>query len=356
MDLRLRMSAILAALVALNALFVFALLWGALVALPTAVALVITREGGVVADFLRLPVSTPVYVGLVAVFLLGQLVYGYRGVLGGTRNGTGREESELSDLVTRLAMSVDVSPPGVRVVDDETPSCYTVGRFTDATIIVTTGLLAELDAEEQQAVFAHELAHVANRDVTLMTVTTLFLEITDRVYHAIRLPRRALADYDSLSATEQFAVQYLSVLVVLAYVLLWPVLWLFPVVARVATRSLSHAREFAADAAAAHTTGQPLALATALITLDEETPQPDTDLRVDRMHALCVVPTALVTGRARTNTDHGGLSTEEKAAGAREQRVRTWLDGTTPAQTTASATHPPTETRVDRLQTIAGEL
>jgi heat shock protein HtpX len=354
MRLRLRMSAVLAALVVLNALFVLALLWGVLVLLPTAVALVLTGDGGVVADFARFPVPVSVYAGLVVAFLAGQLVYGYRRVLSGTQGGAGRADSELADLVTRLAMTVDVSPPTVRVVDDETPSCYTVGRFTDATIVVTTGLLDALDGEELRAVLAHELAHVANRDVTLMTVTTLFLEITDRVYHTVRLPRRALADYGSLSATERAAVQYLSVLLAVAYVLLWPVLWLFPVVARLATRTLSHAREYAADTAAAHTTGQPLALATALITLDEETPQPSTDLRADRMHALCVVPTTLVTGRARA-----GVADDLPTGGAngdRGERVRSWLDGTTPAQTTDSATHPPTEARVERLQTIATEL
>jgi heat shock protein HtpX len=365
------MSAILAALVALNALFVLAMLWGVLVLVPTAVALVVSTDLRVAADLLRMPVSVPVYLGLTVAFLAGQLGYGYRRLLSDVTTGAGQDDTELTRLVTQLAMAVDVSPPAVRVVADETPSCYTLGRFTDATIVVTTGLLEELDREELAAVLAHELAHVANRDVTLMTVTTLFLEITDRVYNAVRLPRRALTEFDSLSGREKVAVQYLSVVLAVGYVLLWPVLWLFPVVARSATQTLAHAREYAADAAAAHTTGMPLALASALVSLDDGSPRPERDLRTSQMHALCVVPAPLVTGtRPRPDAvdslvsgpgDDAGViadSDRGRAAGdsaGRVDNVSAWLDGTTPGQA-ASSTHPPTAARVEQLQRIAEEL
>ncbi len=372
MRLRLRMSAILAALVVLNALFVLAMLWGVLVLVPTAVALVVSLDVSVAGDLLRAPVSVPVYLGLTAVFLLGQFVYGYRRLLSAVTTSAGQDDTELTRLVAQLAMAVDVSPPTVRVVTDETPSCYTLGRFTDATVVVTTGLLGELDRDELAAVLAHELAHVANRDVTLMTVTTLFLEITDRVYHTVRLPRRALADFGSLSERERVAVQYLSVLLVVGYVLLWPVLWLFPVVARSATETLAHAREFAADTAAAHTTGMPLALASALITLDDDSPRPGRDLRTSQMHALCVVPAPLVTGTrprpdavdslvagprdgAEVTADHDRQARSSGESAVRADRVSAWLDGTTPGQA-SSSTHPPTATRVERLRQIAGEL
>lgn len=372
MRLRLRMSAILAALVVLNALFVLAMLWGVLVLVPTAVALVVSLDVSVAGDLLRAPVSVPVYLGLTVIFLLGQFVYGYRRLLSAVTTSAGQDGTELTRLVTQLAMAVDVSPPTVRVVTDETPSCYTLGRFTDATVVVTTGLLEELDRDELAAVLAHELAHVANRDVTLMTVTTLFLEITDRVYHTVRLPRRALADFGSLSGRERVAVQYLSVLLVVGYVLLWPVLWLFPVVARSATQTLAHAREFAADTAAAHTTGMPLALASALITLDDDSPRPGRDLRTSQMHALCVVPAPLVTGTrprpdavdslvagprdgAGVTADHDRQARSGGESAVRADQVSAWLDGTTPRQA-SSSTHPPTAARVERLQQIAGEL
>ena len=360
------MSAVLAALVVLNALFVLVLLWGVLVLVPTAVALVFTADAGVTAEFVRLPVPVSVYLGLVVGFLFAQFVYGYRRLLSAAGSGPGREDTELTKRVTQLAMSVDVSPPAVRVVEDNSPSCYTLGRVTDATVVVTTGLLSELDSAELSAVLAHELAHVANRDVTLMTVTALSLEITDRVYSAVRLPRRALSDYGSLSGTERLAVQYLSVLLVAAYVLLLPVLWLFPIVATWATRTLAHTREFAADAAAARTTGSPLALATALMELDDSSRRPGRDLRTSQMHALCVVPAPLAGGR-RPRSDRvdelvtaGGSTPDDTSAEGttpdREDRVQAWLDGATPAQTAVSSTHPPVTARIERLQQMAGEL
>jgi len=373
MRLRLRMSAILAALVGMNALFVLAMLWGVLVLVPTAVALVVSLDVSVAGDLLRAPVSVPVYLGLTVAFLLGQFAYGYRRLLSDVTTSAGQDDTELTRLVTQLAMAVDVSPPTVRVVAGETPSCYTLGRVTDATIVVTTGLLDDLDSDELATVLAHELAHVANRDVTLMTVTTLFLEITDRVYHTVRLPRRALADFESLSGRERMAVQYLSVLLMVGYVLLWPVLWLFPVVARSATQTLAHAREFTADTAAARTTGIPLALATALIRLDDGTPRPERDLRTSQMHALCVVPAPLVTGSgprpdavdrlvthprdgAEVTGDHDRQRARSGGESAgRVDHVTAWLDGTTPGQT-PSSTHPPTAARVERLRQIAGEL
>jgi len=365
------MGIALAALLVLNALFVLALLWGTLVLVPTAVALVFTGESSVVADFLRFPVPVSLAVVLVVGFLLGQLVYGYRRVLAGVRLPTGEEETELTRLVTQLSMSAGVSAPAVRVVETETPSCYTVGQFTDATVVVTTGLLEQLDSDELTAVLAHELAHVANRDVTLMTITTLFLEIADSVSQTVRLPRRALEGMESLSPGERFAVRYLSILLVVVYVLLWPVLWLFRVVGGWTTRTLAHAREFAADAAAARTTGTPLALATALITLEGRTAGPDEDLRTTRMHALCVVPAPLVTGtgprpgavndlltRSQGGEHDDGTESDRRVnghAGSREERVSAWLGGATPAQA-PSTTHPPTATRVERLKNIAGEL
>jgi heat shock protein HtpX len=187
------------------------------VLVPTAVVLVFIGESSVVADFLRFPVPVSFVLVLVVGFLTGQLVEGYRQVLAGVRLSTGEEETELTRLVTQLSITAGVSAPAVRVVETETPSCYTVGQFTDATVVVTTGLLRQLDSDELTTMLAHELAHVANRDVTLMTITTLFLEIADSVSRTVRLPRRALADMESLSSGERFVVRYLSVLLVIVY-------------------------------------------------------------------------------------------------------------------------------------------
>ncbi|WP_049926764.1 M48 family metalloprotease [Halopiger goleimassiliensis] len=355
MSLRLRICAVLGVFLAVNALFVIVLLWAYGVLLPGIAAglVLLTQHGTAGADLLRLPVSWSTVGVLIAGFLVAQTYYGYQRVLSGTAPGDGTEH-EVARVVRRLAMTADVPEPDVRVVDDDEPSCYTVGRLTDATIVVTTGLVDRLDADELEAVLAHELAHVKNRDVTLMTITTLFVEIADRAYHTALLARRAVFDRDQLSDQGRLAVDWFLPLVALTYVFVAPLLWLFPTIADWATRTLSHAREYAADAAAARITGKPLALATALTTLSESTATPETDLRVGKMRALCVVPADPVTGRDTTSVP---APAEPSDAERRRDQIAGWLEGRSPSATDdGSGTHPPVERRVRRLQEIAAEL
>jgi len=345
---------VLGLLLLVNALFVLALLWGLAVLVPTTVGFVFTGEPAVFSDLVRLPVPVPAALLLVAGFLVAQVYYGYRRVLAGSTAGDSDGTHAVARTVRKLAMAADVPEPAVRVVEDAEPSCYTIGRLTDATIVVTTGLIDGLDASELEAVLAHELAHVVNRDVTLMTVTTLFLEITDRVYHATRLVQYAVTDPDDLSSRDWLILRFTFPIAALVYVLVAPVLWLFPRVAGWGTRKLAHAREFAADAGAARLTGRPLALATALTTLAGTTTTPETDLRLVKTCALCIVPAEPVTG---TGTD--ALPTIERPAddGERTEQVTAWLDAATPAHSReAFDTHPPVAEQVRRLRELAVEL
>ncbi|SER54612.1 M48 family metallopeptidase [Natrinema salaciae] len=357
MKLRLQICAVLGVFVAVNAVFVLVLLWTYGVLLPVIVggAIVFLQHGTVPVDFVRLPVSWATALLLIVGFLAAQTYYGYRRVLAGTGGTAGDGDHAVARTVRRLAMIADIPEPDVRVVDDETASCYTVGRLTDATIVVTTGVVDRLDADELEAVLAHEIAHVANRDVTLMTIATLFLEIADRAYHAALLARRALTDPDELSGGGRVALYWFLPLVALTYVLVAPILWVFPAIADWATRALSHAREFSADAAAARITGKPMALASALVTLAETSETPATDLRTDRTSALCIVPSELVTG-----DDTASLPAIRRPLDApqRRERVTSWLEGTTPPGPVASPsdTHPSVEQRVRELSDMAVEL
>lgn len=360
MSLRLRICSVLAVFVAVNALFVLVLLWAYGVFLPWVVAgiFVFLPNGTIDANLLRLPVSWRTALVLIAGFLVAQVYYGYQRVL--SRSGSGDADHEVARVVRRLAMTADVPEPNVRVVDADEPSCYTVGRLTDATIVVTTGLVDRLDGDELEAVLAHEIAHVANRDVTLMTITTLFLDVADRAYHAARLARRALSPRREVSARGKLALQWFLPLVALTYVFVAPLLWVFPAIADWATRTLSHARELAADDAAARLTGKPLALATALVTLAEATTAPETDLRTAKTRALCVAPIAPVGGDEASSVPAPADATD---ADRRRERVAAWLEGQTPSPpSTATAaeagtdTHPPLEDRLERLQELAVEL
>ena len=351
MTLRLRMTAVLALLIGVNAVFVLALLWGFLILLPTVFAAIVFADAAVLADLLRLPVSPITYAAVVLLFLAGQLYYGYRRVLSETQTAVDQTNDDIEEIVRRLSMRFDVPVPSTRVIESETPSCYTVGRFTDSTIVLTTGLIQTLDVEELEAVLAHEVAHVANRDVTLMTVTTLFLEIATRVHHMVRLVPRALGGVENLSLYERLALRWFLPLSVVVYIVVSPLLLVFPTVADWATRTLSHAREYAADEAAAKATGDPLALATALVTLSETTPNPSRDLRAERAHALCIIPTQLVRGSVTTEPPQPAPAVEE---GDREETVASWERPRT--ESPVSGTHPPVEKRIERLQRLVREM
>src|SRR5512140_1311687 len=87
-----------------------------------------------------------------------------------------REEAPaLHDLVERLCAMADLPKPKVAIVDTDVPNAFATGRSPKhAAVAVTTGLWRRLDKEEIEGVLAHELSHVANRDVLVMTVASFF--------------------------------------------------------------------------------------------------------------------------------------------------------------------------------------
>lgn len=297
-----RMLAALGAVVALNAAFVLVVAWLYLVLLPTIFAggYLWLVDGSVpaIGTLAQLPMAVHWLALLTVAFLAGQVYYGYTRVLDDVRTGAvGPEEyPQLHGIVGRLANAADVPKPSVSVVAAERPNSFTIGRGHAATLVVTEPLLSLLDEDELEAVLAHEIAHVRHRDVTLMTVTGLFVAIAERTLHSAQLLRRGITAGDRQYTRQQLAFDWLFPLVLFTYVFVAPVLYLFPPVARFASGELSRQREFAADRAAANLTGAPTALARALIQVHEATPDvAQTDLRHDRsaLRALCVVPSGL---------------------------------------------------------------
>src|SRR5579885_2541344 len=87
-----------------------------------------------------------------------------------------REEApQLHDMVERLCAMADLPKPRVAVMDTPVPNAFATGRSPKhAVVCVTTGLWERLDPEEAEGVLAHELSHIANRDVLVMTVASFF--------------------------------------------------------------------------------------------------------------------------------------------------------------------------------------
>lgn len=269
--------------------------------------------------------------GFAVQFLLGDRV-ALRSV------GAGRvDRADRPDLVARverLAATADVPAPTVAVSRSSVPNAFAVGvRRADATVVVTEGLLDALDDDELDAVLAHELAHVKNRDVAVMSLSYFLPSLTYLVAIAAFLVLKglfrvvgSLHGVDDDEAKGLFVV--LAVLTVSA-VLTAAVSALFWLASFLVFRVLSRYREFAADRGAAAITGEPAALASALRTVDEGMESvPDEDLRsIDGgLEALYVAP----VDDYQFGEDRELLSSD-----------------------LFPDTHPPTGERIDRLEAMA---
>lgn len=192
------------------------------------------------------------------------------------------EYPELHGVVDRLAAMADMPKPVVAVSEMEMPNAFATGRNPDhAVVCVTTGLLRRLEPAELEGVLAHELSHVAHKDVAVITVASFLgvlagLIVRFAFYSQLFGGRRdqntmaVLAVVMGVSA----AVYALSFLLI---------------------RALSRYRELAADRGGAILTQRPRDLASALVKIAgdvERTPQA-TRRQVERMNAFFIVPMSL---------------------------------------------------------------
>ena len=177
------------------------------------------------------------------------------------------EQKQLVNVVEEMAIASGLPKPRVWVVPDDDPNAFATGRDAgSASIAVTEGLLATLSRDELQGVVAHEMAHVRNLDVRLMTllagmVGALAL-MSDGMGRMLRTGSRGGYRLRGRGGGGGKGGGNPLGLVVLA---LWLIsLVLAPVVARILAMSVSRKREFLADATGVQFTRNPMALATAL--------------------------------------------------------------------------------------------
>ncbi|MGI5339072.1 zinc metalloprotease HtpX [Streptomyces sp. CA-181903] len=170
----------------------------------------------------------------------------------GAREVTPREAPELHGAVDRLCALADMPKPRVAVADTDVPNAFATGRNrNNALVCATTGLLRRLEPEELEGVLAHELSHVAHRDVAVMTIAS-FLGVLAGIITRVGLwgGLRRVGGRDANTALLMVVVPLVSAVVYAVSFLL--------------TRMLSRYRELSADRAAALLTGRPSALASAL--------------------------------------------------------------------------------------------
>jgi heat shock protein HtpX len=227
------------------------------------------------------------------------------------REVTPEEAPELHGMIDRLCALADMPKPRVGIADMAAPNAFATGRSPDrAVVCVTTGILQTLSAEELEAVLAHELSHVAHRDVLVMTVAS------SAGIAAGLLMRFAQFGGVGRSRNNNNGGALPAVLVaLLVSMVVYAVSFLL-------LRLLSRYRELSADRAGAYLTLKPAALGSALQKISGEmAATPTRDLRAgNAASALCIVPAL-----------SGGVSG-------------------------LLATHPPLQQRLEQLARIQAEL
>jgi heat shock protein HtpX len=190
---------------------------------------------------------------------------------------------ELHDMIERLCALSDLPKPKVAVIDTPVPNAFATGRNPkNSAVAVTTGLWDRLDRHEIEGVLAHELSHIANRDVLVMTLASFFAML------AGLLARFGLyggmfggGDRDRGGAPVWLIVFAVSILTyILSFILI---------------RTISRYREYAADRGAAIITGAPENLMSALQRIASGMATiPQRDLRsVEAMNAFFIIPTGV---------------------------------------------------------------
>jgi heat shock protein HtpX len=212
-----------------------------------------------------------------ALFMGGQLFFSDKLALRsmGAHEVSEQEYPELHATIGRLAQQADIPKPTIAVSDTRTPNAFATGRSpSSATVCVTTGILDTLDREELEGVLAHELAHVKNRDVMVMTIATF---LSTLAFMIVRWGWLFSGDSEEGGAPVLVAILVSLVVAVVSFLLV---------------RVLSRYREFAADRGGAVITGQPSALASALMKIDGRMDKvPDDDLREQAdMNAFFIIP------------------------------------------------------------------
>jgi heat shock protein HtpX len=228
----------------------------------------------------------------------------------GLKEVSPQEEPELHGIVDRLCVQADLPKPRVCVIETSMPNACAMGRSQKkATVCATRGILEMLSPAELEGVMAHELSHVINRDVMVMTLASFFATL------ASIIAQFALffgGGYGNREEEEDIMI------VILVSVVVY-------VVSFVLLRTLSRYREFAADRGSAVLTGRPSALASALIKISggvERTPSQDLR-RVESSSAFFIIPPRAKKSLMNLFADHPPL--EQRLAAL--ERLESQLQG-----------------------------
>jgi heat shock protein HtpX len=204
----------------------------------------------------------------------------------GAKEVSEQQQPELHETVARLAALAGVPKPKVAVVQTPVPNAFATGRNpSHAVVAVTTGLLQRLSPEELEAVLAHEMTHVHNRDMAVMTLASFFATIASYIVQMSMWFGPLLGGGFGGYGGGRRRDQGNPMLVILVSLLVWVISFLL-------INTLSRYREYAADRGSAILTGAPSHLASALMRISGVMDRvPQRDLRQsEALNALYIIP------------------------------------------------------------------
>lgn len=221
---------------------------------------------------------------------------------------------KLHDMVERIVARNNLPKPKIAVINTNMPNAFATGKGQKSSIVaVTTGLMDILDdPEELEGVIAHELTHIRNRDVLVLTLASVFSTVAAYLMQ--------FGFYGGLHGGMGYGRDRNSggtmIIVIVVSVLVWIISFLI-------IRAISRYREFSADRGAAQMTGKPVKLANALMKISGSMRRvPTKDLRqVEGLNAFFIIP-------AISGSTIGNLF----------------------------STHPPTEKRVQKLMEMEASM
>jgi len=231
----------------------------------------------------------------------------------GAREVTPQQEPRLHAIIERLCIQANLPKPRVAVAQTSMPNAFAVGRSPKtSTVCATTGILQLLDDSELEGVLGHELTHIANRDVMVMTIASFFASIASFIVQIGFFFGGAFDDNrDSGPA---------FIVVILVSAVVYVVSWLL-------LQALSRYREFAADRGSAIITGRPSELISALWKISGTMPRiPQQDLRAasGELAAFYIFPPKAKQSLATMFSTHPPLEARIK----RLERLEAQLQGT----------------------------
>jgi heat shock protein HtpX len=231
---------------------------------------------------------------------------------------TESEAPELHAIVQRLCLTAGLPMPRIAIAPTDMPNAFATGRSPKhAAVAVTQGLLARLEPHELEGVLAHELSHVAHRDVAVMTLASFFAMVAGFITRwGFYFGGMFGGGFGGRNNRDSSGMSFMVVLLVSVVVY---------AISFVLIRTLSRYREFAADRGAAILTKSPSSLASALVKISGAMSRiPQEDMRMaEGLNQFFIIPARLKSGISTLVSDHPPLEARLEQLRRLERQLET---------------------------------